>query len=813
MPAALPASLSTRVRTAHVPRWKFGVAACALTLALTAPAVAQLSADEIAALRTRGAREGWTFRVAQNGATQYSIEQLCGLVIPADWRPNEDAFTGSGGRDLPPSFDWRDQDALTPVRNQGGCGSCWAFGAIGAMESAVKRFTGVDEDLSEQWLINCTTAGGCGGGLFDDAADYLMCGGRPDPCGDSGAAMEVDMPYTASDEYCACPVEHLYCLDEYGDVVENVSAIKQAIYDYGPVTTGVHSGDAFHAYSEGVFNNCEPGPVNHAVVLVGWDDTLGADGVWILRNSWGPDWGENGYMYIEYGCSSVGFATMYVVYDPPDCNQNRVADSIDITLGTSLDCNGNGVPDECDIAIGISADCNENDIPDGCEVTAGTAADCDDNGVLDECDLIIGACRDCNGNGIPDVCDVGQHTSADCNQNGVPDECEVDSAIGLAAQYFDDHELAGDSRGRLDSAVEFHWGMGSPWVTAGFGSDWFSIRWSGFVQTVGAGDYTFYTWTDDGVRLWVGNELIIDHWEEQPPTEHAGTLTLAANTAYPVVMEYFDSGGDAVAELRWQPPGLSKTVIPAERLFPGRDCDGNGRLDSCDFNPNFEIWSAALSPLGGEPQSFTVADPFDAADDVLLTFVAVGDLKFTEENVAVELNGVPVGTIYDDAHGPFFSCTPDQMDWVAVPAEMFNTLKAGGDVTVTMTPSSQIHPAACGGANFIQVGVSYVGVVPDNDCNENGVPDACDIASGDSVDADGDGRPDECAPPRCLGDLNCDGVVDFDDIDRFVEALGHTADEDWPHACPWLNADCDNSGVVDFDDIDPFVARIGAACP
>ena len=88
--------------------------------------------------------------------------------------------------------------------------------------------------------------------------------------------------------------------------------LKQAILDYGPITVCVYADSAFQYYTGDVFNACTSGSVNHAVVLVGWDDAQGSDGVWILRNSWGSWWGEGGYMRIEYGCSSIGYGGLYL---------------------------------------------------------------------------------------------------------------------------------------------------------------------------------------------------------------------------------------------------------------------------------------------------------------------------------------------------------------------------------------------------------------------------------------------------------------------------------------------------------------------
>ena len=107
-----------------------------------------------------------------------------------------------------------------------------------------------------------------------------------------------------------------------------VTTLKQAIYDYGPVSAAICVGYAFHYYDGGVFDtdetsSCPPGnPVDHGVVLVGWDDNRGSSGAWLLKNSWGPYWGEDGYMWIEYGISNVGYGAAYVDYEGGGSSNN-----------------------------------------------------------------------------------------------------------------------------------------------------------------------------------------------------------------------------------------------------------------------------------------------------------------------------------------------------------------------------------------------------------------------------------------------------------------------------------------------------------
>ncbi len=421
-----------------------------LTLACGS-ALGQLSAEDIAALRAQGEAEGWTFSVELTEAATRPISELCGAVEPADWRSEGIADPCTPQRDLPEAFDWRDYNACTPVRNQGGCGSCWAFGAIGAVESAILRNEGVSEDLAEQWLISCTAAGDCDGGWHSLAFGYLMRDGSPDQCSDHGAVLETEFPYEANHAACDCPYSRPYWIESWAYVASqgdmpSTNQLKQAILDHGPVTVGVYVNGPFSAYGGGVFNACEAHETNHMVVLVGWDDTQGTEGVWILRNSWGPWWGEDGYMLIEYGCSRVGSAAAYVNY-PQDCNDNGIWDLEDIAGGTSFDCNDNNVPDECDpqddcnsngrqdicdVAYGYSPDCNSNEIPDECE------PDCDNSGVPDECEPN----EDCNGNGVQDICDIAGGTSEDCNNNSRPDECDL---LGLNLSSTELSPIGGDT--------------------------------------------------------------------------------------------------------------------------------------------------------------------------------------------------------------------------------------------------------------------------------------------------------------------------------------------------------------------------------
>ncbi|MCK4874159.1 MAG: choice-of-anchor J domain-containing protein, partial [Phycisphaerales bacterium] len=280
-------------------------------------AAAQLSPQDIEALQEQGIREGWTFTVGENPATKVPLENLCGLVEPPDWREKGSWDDTQPRRGLPDAFDWRDSVTLPPVENQGSCGSCWAFATTGPLECNIKIHDGITVDLSEQWLVSCNSDGwDCGGGWW--AHNYHEW--KDDPCGDDGAVLEQHFPYVAYDAPCNCPYPHDYWIADWHYIgsssgVPSVDAMKQAIYDHGPISVAVYANTAMQSYSGGIFNGCSNSQVNHGVTLVGWDDNQGSSGVWFMRNSWGTGWGEDGgYMRIPYGCSYIGYAAAYVEY-------------------------------------------------------------------------------------------------------------------------------------------------------------------------------------------------------------------------------------------------------------------------------------------------------------------------------------------------------------------------------------------------------------------------------------------------------------------------------------------------------------------
>jgi len=294
-----------------------------LLASVLAPAV--LAEDEtgdvcyvdIEALRRQIEEEGWTYTVGENPATKYPLEDLCGLREPENWRKTARFVEITPRLDLPDAFNWCDEGICTPVKNQGSCGSCWAFGTVGPLELNIKWKDGQEVDLSEQWLVSCNQEGwGCNGGWW--AHDYHWF--ATDPCGGTGSVDEADFPYSATDEPCDCPYDHEYLIEGWAYVgndysIPPIASIKQALLDYGPLSIALCVNSAFQAYTGGIFSGPTCSDINHGITLVGWDDNQGSAGVWIVRNSWGTGWGEGGYMRVEYGVCEMCYAAAFIEYE------------------------------------------------------------------------------------------------------------------------------------------------------------------------------------------------------------------------------------------------------------------------------------------------------------------------------------------------------------------------------------------------------------------------------------------------------------------------------------------------------------------
>ncbi|KAL6961451.1 cathepsin L [Sarracenia purpurea var. burkii] len=199
-----------------------------------------------------------------------------------------------GGDKLPESVDWREKGAVAPVKDQGRCGSCWAFSTVAAVEGVNQIATGELIQLSEQELVDCdrTYNAGCNGGLMDYAFEFIL--------GNGGMDTEDDYPYQGVDGSCdATRSANIVSIDGYEDVPPcDEKALKKAVA-HQPVSVAIEgSGRAFQLYLSGVFTGECGMALDHGVVVVGYGTENGLD-YWIVRNSWGSGWGESGYIKME----------------------------------------------------------------------------------------------------------------------------------------------------------------------------------------------------------------------------------------------------------------------------------------------------------------------------------------------------------------------------------------------------------------------------------------------------------------------------------------------------------------------------------
>jgi hypothetical protein len=156
----------------------------------------------------------------------------------------------------------------------------------------------------------------------------------------------------------------------------------------------------------------------------------------------------------------------------------------------------------------------------------------------------------------------------------------IGTGTGLTATYFDNMNFTGTTVTRTDPTVNFDFGTGSP--AAGIGPDTFSARWTGQVRAQFTETYTFYTVSDDGVRLFVNGQQIINNFTDHSPTENSGTIALTAGQNVDIRMEFYENGGGAVARLLWSSPSTPKSVIPRSQLFPQ---GGTGFSVNVNFQP------------------------------------------------------------------------------------------------------------------------------------------------------------------------------------------------------------------------------------
>ncbi|KAL7225668.1 hypothetical protein ACSBR1_020930 [Camellia fascicularis] len=197
--------------------------------------------------------------------------------------------------DVPTTFDWRNIGAVTPVKDQGNCGCCWAFSTVAAVEGINQITTSNLISLSEQELVDCNVDNhGCGGGFMDKAFQFIQQ--------NNGLTSEDNYPYIAQVNTCDSTkaATSVVQITGYGDVPpSDERALLQAVANQ-PVSVAIEgSGPFFKGYGSGVFAGPCGTQLDHAVTIIGYGTTTDGINYWLVKNSWGSTWGENGYMRIR----------------------------------------------------------------------------------------------------------------------------------------------------------------------------------------------------------------------------------------------------------------------------------------------------------------------------------------------------------------------------------------------------------------------------------------------------------------------------------------------------------------------------------
>jgi len=193
---------------------------------------------------------------------------------------------------LADEVDWTTKGAVTPVKNQGQCGSCWSFSTTGAVEGAMFQKTGTLASYSEQQLVDCSGSFGnmgCNGGLMDSAFQYIE---------QNPLELESEYPYTAMDGSCKATGKGTGLVADYFDVTPNSVAQLKAAIAKGPTSVAIEADQfSFQAYTSGVITKGCGTNLDHGVLAVGYGTLNGVD-YFLVKNSWGASWGDKGYVRI-----------------------------------------------------------------------------------------------------------------------------------------------------------------------------------------------------------------------------------------------------------------------------------------------------------------------------------------------------------------------------------------------------------------------------------------------------------------------------------------------------------------------------------
>lgn len=254
----------------------------------------------------------------------------CGSGLTCD-TSTEQCGSPPPNSSIPASFDWRNasgKNYMTPVKNQGGCGSCWAFGTTEEVEAEANAYynTQLNLDLSEQDVLSCSGGGTCSGGQPSTAMSYIQ---------NTGLTDENCFPYTATNNLCSnkCSAwqSNAWKIQGYASVPNTITDIEKAVYQTGPISTGMAVYNDFYSYSGGIYSTNGLNFVGyHDVVIVGYG-VFNNQTYYMCKNSWGTGWGESGYFRILAGNSEIGMSgfTFSVNAPIPSTPQTKVCEDKD----------------------------------------------------------------------------------------------------------------------------------------------------------------------------------------------------------------------------------------------------------------------------------------------------------------------------------------------------------------------------------------------------------------------------------------------------------------------------------------------------
>jgi len=297
--------------------WKKAHSKTYASVELEAAALATFSSNE--QLINTHNTGNWSFTLGHNHFSDMTFDEFQAKYMAGGMglftnKPKSERMFLSGaatpkGYKQADALDWVAKGAVTPVKNQAQCGSCWAFSTTGSMEGSYQLLTGTLTSFSEQDLVSCDNAAhggedqGCNGGLMDNAFEWIET---------NGLCTESSYPYTSgsgSSGTCKKTCTPVVSVSKYTDVTKgSEEALKDAV-NKQPVSIAVDaSGSQWQLYKSGVFNVPSCGTqLDHGVLLVGYDTDAGTD-YWKIKNSWGSTWGIEGYMHMKSGSNMCGLA-------------------------------------------------------------------------------------------------------------------------------------------------------------------------------------------------------------------------------------------------------------------------------------------------------------------------------------------------------------------------------------------------------------------------------------------------------------------------------------------------------------------------